>query len=253
MDNSICIVTPTTGSPVLFDNINSVQNLDVPEGWKIKHLIIIDGIEHKKPVSEILKKFPNEEIETSFLLLPENIGGTGFVSHRAYAASPFLVNETWITHLDQDNFVEKNHITSFVNLLSENKIDWAFCKRNIVDPSGKFVCVDNCESLGPDESTCLSPSDFLVDTNCYFLNREKVAVKLSPTWYVKARQPGCLEADRAVLQVLKKHFHNYKCTETYSMNYRVAGRSDSVQAEFFLRGNKMKTSLKNNDIITIGA
>ena len=105
--------------------------------------------------------------------------------------------------------------------------------------------------MGPDVCTCLNSSDYLVDTNCYFFNREKVAVKISPVWYGKARQPNEMERDRAVCLFLKHNFKNYSGTNKFTLNYRVAGRSDSVQAEFFLRGNQIKKQM--NDIITIGS
>ena len=251
-NNSVCIVTPTTGSSVLKDCIESVQSLFVPEGITVKHLIVIDGQEYDEKVNEILKTVSwSKIIEPVYLSLHDNIGGNGFVSHRTYASAPYLVNEKWITFLDQDNFVSEDHIAAFKESVIDKGCDWGFTRRNIVDPSGNFVCKDECESLGPDVCTCLNSSDYLVDTNCYFFNREKVAVKISPVWYGKARQPNEMERDRAVCLFLKHNFKNYSGTNKFTLNYRVAGRSDSVQAEFFLRGNQIKKQM--NDIITIGS
>jgi hypothetical protein len=113
---------------------------------------------------------------------------------------------------------------------------WAFSFRKIVDREGSFICNDDCESLGKWPSV-LGTDDYLIDTNCYFLPR-MVAVKSSHIWFRRFREPNMLAADRALVRYLRIHNPNYESSYRYSVNYRVANTTLSVQKELFLRGNQ---------------
>jgi len=108
--------------------------------------------------------------------------------------------------------------------------------RKIIDTDGKFLTLDNCECLGNMSHTVLSWNDFLVDTSCYFFT-QKVAQAISPCWMHTARNAE-IEADRSVCRFLLNHpSFRGKGVPKHTLNYTVAQRSDSVQIDFFTKGN----------------
>ena len=92
------------------------------------------------------------------------------------------------------------------------------------------------ESLGKWPSVA-SDNDYLIDTSCYFLPKW-VAVKTSPIWYRRTREPGFLDPDRALAMFLRAQNLSYETTARYSLNYRTGSREFSVRKEFFLHGNE---------------
>jgi hypothetical protein len=97
--------------------------------------------------------------------------------HRIYGAAPYLAKGDLICFLDEDNWMDEIHVESLVDVLRKGH-QWAFSLRKIVDQQGKFICLDNCESLGKWPSI-LSPDDYLLDVNCFMLSKQ-LAVDLSP-------------------------------------------------------------------------
>ena len=110
--------------------------------------------------------------------------------------------------------------------------------RKIINSAGRFICYDDCESLGL-WSSVLNSNDFFVDVNCYFV-KKTISVGISPIWYRKFRTPGQVEIDRAIASVLMAKQNNLKfdTTREYTLKYRAGSTSVSVQADFFLRGNQ---------------
>ena len=103
-------------------------------------------------------------------------------------------------------------------------------------PGRQIHLLDNCESLGKWPSI-LSPDDYLVDVNCFMLSKQ-LAVNVSPICHRKFRQPGVLEIDRMLVRVLRQNAPRFESSYLYSMNYRVGSTPRSVQASFFLDGNR---------------
>ena len=148
--------------------------------------------------------------------------------------------------LDDDNVLEPDHIEKLVKLVQEKNLDWAYSLRKIIDKDGKVLCLDDCESLGMWHSI-LHPQDFFVDVNCYFVKKQ-VAVGMSPVWYRKFREPGQMEIDRAIAHVLMNNNLKFDCSRDYTVKYRVGNTGLSVQADFFLQGNKKMLELYNGNL-----
>jgi glycosyltransferase involved in cell wall biosynthesis len=216
---SVGIVTPTTGSPELQRCIQSVQNQTYEN---IKHYLFLDG-------KDVCPETPPHKYPIKKISLEENVGADGWYGHRVYAACSFLVNVDIIMYLDQDNWLKSNHVETLVNLIESKNLDWAYSLRKIYDKEGKYICRDDCESLG------IWPAWFdervhHVDTSCYAVKRE-VAVKIGHLWYAK------WGADRRFLSVLVNSFKNWDCTREYTLCYRLGGNEGSVQKSFFIDGN----------------
>jgi glycosyltransferase involved in cell wall biosynthesis len=169
--------------------------------------------------------------------LEENVG-KGWYGHRVYAASSFLVNADVICYLDEDNWFEPDHVQKMVDKLDEG-YDWVYSLRNIHDKEGKFLCEDNCESLGK-WPVYFNPEVHHIDTSCFAVRRD-VAVRIGHAWY------GQWGADRQFFNALKTNFTNYGCTNTNSVAYRLDGNANSVTEEFFTKGNDLQKVKYNGE------
>lgn len=225
----VAIITPTIGTKHLEKNLDSVSKQTYKN---LKHIVVCDGPQYDVSVRKITRHYDG----ATLFNLPENTGAGGYNGHRIYGSVPFLIDADYFIFLDEDNWIEPNHVETLVE--SVNGYDWAFSLRKIIDQEGEYVCNDDCESLGL-WHTCLSTDEFFVDVGCYFLPR-KLAIQTAPIWYRRARHPQEQpEVDRLLINILRRNNTKYQTTGEYTLNYRVASRTDSVQSEFFNRGNEI--------------
>jgi hypothetical protein len=225
----VAIITPTIGTEHLETNLESVSKQTYKN---LKHIVVCDGPEYGLKVSDISRFYKR----TTLIHLPENTGANGYNGHRIYGSIPFLIDADYFIFLDEDNWIEPNHVESLVNAVKGH--DWAFSLRKIVNKDGEYLCNDDCESLGL-WHTCLSANEFFVDVNCYFISK-KLAIQTAPIWYRRNRHPDEQpEVDRLLIHVLRQNKTRYTTTGEYTLNYRVGNTSRSVQSEFFLQGNKI--------------
>jgi len=224
----VAVVTPTIASEHLVKCIDSVDKQTYED---IVHYIFIDGCQYEPAAREMLVGSP----KTRMIELEENVG-KGWYGHRVYAACSFLVNADVICYLDEDNFLEPNHIETVVKKLQEGN-DWVYSLRNIHDKEGKFLCEDNCESLGK-WPVYFNPEVHHIDTSCFAVRRD-VAVHIGHSWY------GLWGADRQFFGAIKYYFPKYSCTNQYTTNYRLDGNENSVNEKFFIEGNKINSEKYN--------
>lgn len=225
MNPLVTIVTATTCTPLLRQNLNSVLAQTYSN---IQHLVVVDGVHHCEKLDYIL--------DADTIILPYATGTEQYNGHRIYGAATFLAKGDYIMYLDEDNWIEPNHVQSLIDLATE-KSDGFYCSlRKITDMDGNFICNDDCESLGNWMSVI---NDYFIDVNCFFLPK-KLALNLTPIWYRRARHPEDQpEVDRALTFVLRQNKIPCYVTGEYTVNYRAGNRADSVQAQFFLQGNKI--------------
>lgn len=227
MQPKVTVITPTTGSDQLSNAVNSVSKQTYSN---IEHIVVVDKPTESKKVYELTKN-----LGCLIVNLPYNTGHSGYNGHRIYGAMSYLAEADYVCFLDEDNWLDPNHVEELVKVT--DKYDWAFSFRKIVDSDGNYVCNDDCESLGL-WSTCLSDQEYFLDTGCYFLP-VKIAVQISSAWYRRARHPDDQpEMDRLIMHYLRQYNFTYQSSKQYSLNYRVGNREDSVKAEFFIRGNE---------------
>jgi hypothetical protein len=181
-------------------------------------------------------RYDEPDYREQLLVLPYPTGTNRYNGHRIYGAMTFIADGDYHIWLDDDNVLEPDHIEKLVKLVQQNDLHWAYSLRKIIDKDSNVLCLDDCESLGK-WASILNPQDFFVDVNCYFVKKD-VAVQLSPVWYRKFREPGQMEIDRAIANVLMNNNLKFDCTRDYTVKYRVGNTGLSVQADFFLRGNE---------------
>jgi glycosyltransferase involved in cell wall biosynthesis len=226
IEKPVTVITPTVGSPKLKDAIESISN----QTYKCKHLIVCDGIDY---FDQAYKLAVGGNIQ--FCVTPENTGADGFNGQRIYAAYPHLVNSDYIAFLDEDNWFEPNHIETLVNTIESKNLDFAFSLRKIFDPNKKFVCNDECESLGKWPIFMSRGSQygnqFLVDTSSYLFKRDFIQ-KTCHLWH-----SGAWGEDRRYFYAVKDQA-KFDTSGQYSLCYRLDGNPKSVSADFFIQGNK---------------
>ena len=219
----VAVVTPTIGSAHLKQCVESIENQSYKD---IAHYIFVDGYAHRKNVFDTCI----ESSTTKFVVLEDNVG-QGWYGHRVYAACSFLVNADVICYLDEDNWFEPNHVESLVKVLEEGN-DWAYSLRKIYDKDSKYLCDDNCESLGK-WPVYFDDNVNHIDTSSFAIRRD-VAVRIGHAWY------GQWGADRKFFSALKHHFPKYECNNQHTMSYRLDGNPNSVTQEFFDKGNSIQ-------------
>lgn len=227
------IITPTVvrNREQLTTCVDSVQRQSgLSPHVLVWHWIVLDGPNLYFDYDEYTK------IPVKIFKLPARTGNDNWNGHRIYAAMSFLSNSSHVSFLDDDNWLEPNHVSSVVNTLLRGTYDMVFSLRKIREHSGEFICDDLCESLGNHHHSVLDQSDFFCDTSCMTLSRH-VAADLAHLWNVRAREPGKIEADRAVSRaaLLRKHCVGTRCA---TVNYRLGGAPHSVKAKFFEEGNR---------------
>jgi glycosyltransferase involved in cell wall biosynthesis len=221
----VAVVTPTIGADAFKKCIQSVQAQSYKD---IVHYIFLDGEEHFTKV--MMHGIDQEKsIPIKSVGLQENVGKSWY-GHRVYAACSFLVNADAICYLDEDNWFEPDHVQSLVSTL-EN-CQWAYSLRKIYSKDEKYLCDDNCESLGK-WPVYFDKNVHHIDTSSFIIRRD-VAVKIGHAWY------GQWGADRQFFHNLKQHFTKFECSGKHTLCYRLDGNPNSVNEEFFTRGNQMQ-------------
>ena len=203
----------------------------------IQHLVFVDGQEPQNKMTYLDLEMTRRDIVN----LPYAVGTNQYNGHRMYAAGTYFAKGDYIMYLDEDNWIDPQHVEKLVEVSSPST--WAFSFRKIVDSEGNFICNDDCESLGNWESVI---KDYFVDVNCFFLPK-LIALQLTPLWYRRARHPDEQpEVDRLLTNVLRSNRIEGRPSGAYSVNYRAGSRADSVQAQFFIKGNEHMLQKYNN-------
>ena len=223
----VAVVTPTIGSDHLSQCLESIQNQTYGD---VVSYVFLDGKEHFDKIYPVLSEASTEK-KTRTIELQENIG-KGWYGHRVYAACSFIVNADIICYLDEDNWIEPDHVESIVQTIKEGN-DWVYSLRKIVNKDGEYVCDDNCESLGK-WPVYFNDKTFHVDTSCFGIRRD-IAVRIGHAWY------GQWGADRQFFSAVSDNFTKYNCTSKYTVNYRLDANPNSVNNEFFIKGNEVNS------------
>jgi hypothetical protein len=225
---TVTIITATTGTKYLKDNILSVETQVISSDVKIQHLVVVDGQHHLSKVKPLLSG------KEDLMVLPYATGTEQYNGHRIYGGCTFFAKGEYIMYLDEDNWIDNNHVQSLVDISDTSSFSCSL--RKITDMDGNYICNDDCESLGNWKSVL---GDYFVDVNCFFLPK-KIALQLAPLWYRRARHPEDQpEVDRILTSTLKDNKIRCNVSGLHTVNYRAGNRADSVQPTFFVEGNRL--------------
>lgn len=252
IEKSVTVITPTIGSPKLADAIKSVQEQTY---GNVNHLLVIDGDQYFDDAYHGLYDTyspKNAKKTVTTLKLPWNTGANGFYGHRIYAGVPHLLNSDYIFFLDEDNWYEPDHVKSLVEVLDQGN-NFAYSFRKIFNPDKSYVCDDNCEALGKwpiffthhnytGERDPRNGQDenYLVDTSSFAFERNF----LQHTCHLWHSGWG---GDRRYLYCVKDNA-KWDTSRKHTLCYRLDGNPGSVNAEFFIEGNKKQLEHYNNNL-----
>lgn len=205
---SVAVVTATTGRKELVQAIKSVQAQTYP----CQHYIFYDGV----PVNVAVP------YGVHVIQLPVKTGANGIMNGGVCAAAAYLVQEDYLCFLDDDNWMEPNHVESLMAVMGNNH--YAYCLRNLINPDGTFFARDDGEAIGHFGD--------LVDVNCYMMARG-LAAGIAPLWY---RTTGAMMiGDRFVWDLLKQNNTPYAASGKYTINYRISAHGQNMKGYFFLK------------------
>jgi glycosyltransferase involved in cell wall biosynthesis len=227
---SATVIIPTTGSPEVRNAIDSVLN----QSYTTQCYVIVDGEENYDKAKDIINDYIHDE-RFRVCYLPINVGAKGFYGHRVYAAFTHLIDTDYVMWLDQDNWLYQSHVAKCIETIEKRNLDWCYSLRQIYNKQGKFICFDDCESLGKWQTY---HGVHHIDTNSYCVKTE-TAIKLASAWH------GGWGQDRVFLSAISQHFPKWDCTNEYTTCYRVDGGKGSVNAEFFINGNEVMNKKYN--------
>ncbi len=113
--DSATVIIPTTGAATLERCVASVLAQTAED---VIALLVVDGPTFMPAVRAALESSMCERIR--LLALPENIGGNRFYGHRAYAGCSHFVNTDFVLFLDQDNWLEAEHVSSLTQAIASH-------------------------------------------------------------------------------------------------------------------------------------
>jgi GT2 family glycosyltransferase len=203
------VLTPTTGKDTMVKAMQSVIDQTIPT----EHLIVVDGEESYERMGVLVTPMGKKITQ---IQLPENVGGNGWYGHRVYAAMPLMVNADYILFLDEDNWLEPNHVETMINKIKSKDLMWSYSLRRICNEEGEYIEDDDCESLGR-WPTFYDHTVNFVDTNCYCFRREYL-VSVAHTFY------GQWGADRPFYKAASTKLPAFGCTGLATVNYRAPDR-----------------------------
>ena len=235
VEKSATIITPTVDSAYLINCIESVQNQTYKN---LTHLLVADGPEYYDGIQSSWLNSNGHNIPVKFTFSPENTGANGFYGHRIYAAYPHLINSDYVLFLDEDNWLEPNHVETLIKTIETQNLDWSYSLRNIFTRERIFVAEDCSESLGkwPIHWSTPEKSEYLVDTSSYCFKREFL-IQVCQHWH------HGWGGDRRFYHIISKIMNhtNYNTSGHHTLNYRL---DDNLvkkygSTDFFTVGNEV--------------
>lgn len=129
----------------------------------------------------------------------------------------FLANAPLVAYLDDDSWYLRDHLGQLAAAIEG--FDWAFSMRWFADEEdGTLICRDRWESVGPNKGMYARISGGLVDTNCFMVDKRRVAEALA-AWTTGTTDDGAGQ-DRSFMLALAQR-HSVGWTGRHSVAYTV--------------------------------
>lgn len=231
---SAAVTTSTIGRETLAATVESV----LAQSYPCTHYVFVNGPGFEEPSLRILHPYRQHIVlirngrPLGYDLSGKQLGASG-----TYASSYYLVREDVVFHLDDDNWFERDHVGSLMDLIVRHELPWAYSLRKICDRQGQYLCEDDCESLG--RWPAFQGNYHLIDQNCLAIRRH-VGQRIAPSW-----MQSSFSADRGVTETLMQHFPRYGTTGKSTVNYRIGLGSNQVTDQFFTAGNAVHAERYN--------
>lgn len=228
MKPTIAVITTTSGRSLtqLAQTLSSVRK----QTRKVTtHYVLTDAVVDTRKDSLLKTKCKNWGV--LYCRWPTKIGGAGWEARRLLAAAAPLINEDITLFLNDDDWYKPNHVETLVGGI-EQGFDWTYSFREIYDEKGKFLMLDECESLGEAHPCWNMPW-------CNFAETSSLAMRT----YCYRQLAGVFDQrgfgiDRTFYAAAKKMYPRFAGTGLHTLCFRLGGNEGSVQKAFFEAGNK---------------
>lgn len=212
IEKSAVVITPSVATKALIKAIESVENQTYDN---LTHLVVLDGPGYFSKAMNLPLKISKDNNRLVLTTVPYNTGGGGWNGQRIYAAFPHLLDQDYILFLDEDNWWNKDHVRSLIDLCEERNLDFSYSLRKVYT-NGQYLADDCCEAIGrwpiawfPDNQ-----KQHLVDTSAYCF-RKDFLVKVAHMWH-----NGIWGEDRRFFMAVKD-FAKYDTTGLHTLNYNL--------------------------------
>jgi hypothetical protein len=208
-------------------------------GGRIQILVGVDRWQGDRAVVETLQREAPSHVAVTMLDLgystSQRNGGL-YPSHYGGALKTILsyaANSRHVTYLDDDNWYAPNHVETMLAAVKDKA--WAFSLRHFVDAeTGRLLCADTWESLGPGRGVYGKAQGGFVDTNCFFI--DKLACNdVFPEWAM-TRFAGGTGGDRQVLEKLRDRPFGTNDAHTVYYRTRLTGQHPYLLWRFMRAG-----------------
>lgn len=201
----VCVLTPTTGNPLLTRANQSVLNQKVPSGWEVDHIIVSDGARFQSDSQALL---PDGQ---AIYTVPHNTndwGGGRWYGHRLYAYYSQLLNADFILFLDEDNYYAPNHIQEVVSKANSYGIGWS---RRAIVKGEELIGYDDFEAICDPEKVGYN----LIDTSTWCFRRDFVHLAMG----IVGEWGADRKLTKHVLVSLNEGHVRRACTLKYTVYY----------------------------------
>lgn len=229
IEPSVTVITPSIANPYLVQAIESVTNQTYNN---VKHLVVADGREYFQKILNlpIVIQDGNNLTITS---VPFNTGGNGQNGQRIYAAFAHLINTDYICFLDEDNWLDKDHVASLIDLCVSGNHAFTHSLRKVY-VKDKYLADDCCEAIGRWPIAWSDGTQHLVDTSAYCFKTDFLK-QVSYLW-----NSGGWGEDRRFFMALKDKV-SYGTTGLHTLNYRLPNMELAYGGDYdiFEKGNEI--------------
>ena len=227
IEPSVCVITPTIGKKELIRAMESVAKQTYSN---LTHLIVIDGNKFWKDTQKVLD-INHDRSNVLVTTSPYNTGANHMYGHRIYAGYPHLVDMDYIFFLDEDNWWDSDHISSLIQLIELEGLDFAHSLRTVYN-KGEFLADDCCEAIGR-WPIGWQPDQHLVDTSS-FAFRRTFLIQVCQLWH------SGWGGDRRFFMSVKDRA-KYNTTGLHTLNYELPDMDKAYggQVEIFEKYNDL--------------
>ena len=243
----ISVVMPTVMRKTITDALKSVFRQDL--GRRIQVLI---GIDHSDDDIGLIEETCDER-PSHCCVQVFYPGYSTSVRHGGLHAADdggvlrcvltYLANSRHVAYLDDDNWWAENHLSCMRAAIEGH--DWAFSLRWFVHPdTGRKICIDRWESVGPDKGVFSQGFGGWVDPNCLIFDKLACEPVIALWTMPSARGAPTVTADRQVFGLLRQN-RRWRATNQASVYYRLnpgdinhANRVQAIGADYAKAGQE---------------
>ena len=170
----VSVLVRTVLRPSLPRAVRSVFSQDYSGAIQI--LVGVDAVEGDRTVLDALRRDCPARMRLDILEMPTPTSrpGGGVYTNRAGGSLPvvlaYAANAQHIVFLDDDNWAAPDHLSALRQAVEG--FDWAYTLRWFADSlSGRVLCADDWESLGPAKGVFARRAGGFVDLNCLMIDK----------------------------------------------------------------------------------